>query len=67
MGKPLAVAKGDIEEGRNITNYFSGLVELADCQTSLNSPDHLNMTIRQPYSVVAAIVHWNFSSMLVRK
>ena len=65
MGKPLTTAKGDIEESRNITNYFSGLVELADGQTSTNSPDHLNMLIRQPYGVVAAIIPWNFPLLLV--
>lgn len=65
MGKPVALAEGDVEEGRNITNYFSGLIELADGQTSVNSPDHLNMMIRQPYGVVAAIIPWNFPAMLV--
>ncbi|KIW51484.1 hypothetical protein, variant [Exophiala xenobiotica] len=64
MGKPVALAEGDVEEGRNITNYFSGLIELADGQTSVNSPDHLNMMIRQPYGVVAAIIPWNFPAML---
>ncbi|CAM1503524.1 Fc.00g011150.m01.CDS01 [Cosmosporella sp. VM-42] len=34
MGKPMSVAKGDVEEARNITNYFSGLIELADGQAS---------------------------------
>lgn len=65
MGKPVTLAKGDIEEGRNITNYFSGLVETAYGQTSLNNPDYLNMSVRQPYGVVAAIIPWNFPAMLV--
>lgn len=65
MGKPVLVAEGDVEEARNITNYFAGLVELADGQTSLNSPDHLNMMIRQPFGVVAAIIPWNFPLLLV--
>lgn len=46
-------------------NYFSGLVEIASGQTSLNSADHLNMMVRQPFGVVAAIVPWNFPTMLV--
>lgn len=46
-------------------NYFSGLVEIASGQTSLNAADHLNMMIRQPFGVVAAIVPWNFPTMLV--
>lgn len=65
MGKPMSVAKGDIEDARNITDYFSGLVELASGQASVNSSDHLNMLIRQPYGVVAAIIPWNFPTLLV--
>ena len=65
MGKPMKQVEGDVEEARNITNYFSGLVELAEGQTSMNSADYLNMSIRQPYGVVAAITPWNFPTMLV--
>lgn len=65
MGKPLKQAAGDVEESRNITNYFSGLVELAYGQTSTNSADYLNISLRQPYGVVAAIVPWNFPTMMV--
>lgn len=28
--------------------------------TSLNTPGYINMTFRQPYGVVAAIIPWNF-------
>ena len=65
MGKPMSLALGDAEEARDISNYFSGLIELADGQTSLNSPDHLNVMVRQPFGVVAAIVPWNFPTSLV--
>jgi aldehyde dehydrogenase (NAD+) len=65
MGKPLSSAAGDIEEARNITNYFSGLLELADGQTALNTSEYLNMSIRQPFGLVAGIVPWNFPSMIV--
>ena len=66
MGKPVSQVAEDVEEGRNIINYFSGLVEIAGGSASLNSPDHLNLMIRQPFGVVAAIVPWNFPTMLVR-
>ena len=66
MGKPVSAAKGDVEEARNITNYFCGLVELADGQASINSPEHLNLMIRQPFGVVAAIIPWNFPLNIVR-
>lgn len=65
MGKPMAQAADDVEEGRNILNFFSGLVELTHGETSLNTADHLNMMVRQPFGVVAAIVPWNFPTMLV--
>ncbi|KPI35622.1 Retinal dehydrogenase 1 [Cyphellophora attinorum] len=64
MGKPMAQAADDVEEGRNILNFFSGLVELTHGETSLNTADHLNMMVRQPFGVVAAIVPWNFPTML---
>ena len=64
MGKPITQAAGDVEEGRNILNFFSGLVELTHGETSLNSADHLNMMVRQPFGVVAGIVPWNFPTML---
>jgi aldehyde dehydrogenase (NAD+) len=67
MGKPVNQVAEDVEEGRNIMNYFSGLVEIAGGQASLNSPDHLNLMVRQPFGVVAAIVPWNFPTMLVRR
>ena len=65
MGKPVFHAAGDVEESRNVLNYFAGLVELTQGETSLNTPDHLNMMVRQPFGVVAGIVPWNFPTMLV--
>lgn len=65
MGKPVTQVSEDIEEGRNIMNYFAGLVELTHGETSLNTPNHLNMMVRQPFGIVAAIVPWNFPTMLV--
>ena len=64
MGKPITQVADDIEEGRNILNFFSGLVELTHGETSLNVADHLNMMVRQPFGVVAGIVPWNFPTML---
>ena len=65
MGKPVTQVADDIEEGRNIMNFFAGLVEQTHGESSLNTPDHLNMMVRQPFGVVAAIVPWNFPTMLV--
>lgn len=65
MGKPLTAAKSDVEDARNISNYFCGLMELAGGQASTNSADHLNLMIRQPFGVVAAIIPWNFPLNIV--
>ncbi|KAL2835660.1 aldehyde dehydrogenase domain-containing protein [Aspergillus pseudoustus] len=64
MGKPLHDGLGDVQEACDITNYFAGLVELADGETSLNSADTLNISMRQPYGVVASIIPWNFPTMI---
>lgn len=40
--------------------YFAGGGWSAQGTASLNTPDHLNMTVKQPYGVVALIIPWNF-------
>ncbi|KAJ5774332.1 hypothetical protein N7457_009228 [Penicillium paradoxum] len=40
--------------------YFAGGGWTAQGTASLNTPDHLNMTVKQPYGVVALIIPWNF-------
>lgn len=65
MGKPLHNGLGDVQEACDITNYFAGLVELADGETSLNSPDSLSISMRQPFGVVASIIPWNYPTMIV--
>ncbi|GAB1192529.1 hypothetical protein APSETT444_001721 [Aspergillus pseudonomiae] len=64
-GKPLHDGLGDVQEAYDITNYFAGLVEIADGEASLNSPDSLNISMRQPFGVVASITPWNFPTMIV--
>ncbi|KAF9892998.1 hypothetical protein FE257_012409 [Aspergillus nanangensis] len=64
MGKPLHHGLGDVQEACDISNYFAGLVEHADGETSLNSPDVLSISMRQPFGVVASIIPWNFPTMI---
>ncbi|KAG0159249.1 hypothetical protein PDIDSM_6771 [Penicillium digitatum] len=40
--------------------YFAGGGWTAQGTASLNTPDHLNLTVKQPYGVVALIIPWNF-------
>lgn len=41
-------------------SYFATAAWSAQGTASLNTPDHLNMTVRQPYGVVALVIPWNF-------
>lgn len=57
--------------GRPVSGYFDAFAASASFgyyaeagyqalgTSSLNTPGHVNMTLRQPYGVVAAIIPWN--------
>lgn len=64
MGKPVSAHRGEVETACDITNFFAGQVEQAYGQSSLNAPNHLNISLRQPFGVVAAIIPWNFPTMI---
>ncbi|KAK5679653.1 hypothetical protein LTR17_027585 [Elasticomyces elasticus] len=64
MGKPTSIHRGEVQTACDITNFFAGQVEQAYGQSSLNAPHHINISLRQPYGVVAAIVPWNFPAMI---
>ncbi|KAF2159958.1 hypothetical protein M409DRAFT_37826 [Zasmidium cellare ATCC 36951] len=64
MGKPVSAHRGEVETACDITNFFAGQVEQAYGQSALNAPNHLNISLRQPFGVVAAIVPWNFPTMI---
>lgn len=57
MGKPVS---GYIDAGYAGVhfNYF-GEAAYAQGHTSLNTPGFLNMSLRQPFGVVAIIIPWN--------
>lgn len=67
MGKPISAHREEVETACEITNFFAGQVEQAYGQSSLNAPHHLNISLRQPFGVVAAIVPWNFPTMIVSR
>ncbi|KAF3005779.1 hypothetical protein E8E13_007352 [Curvularia kusanoi] len=58
MGKPVSTHGIDVNYAVTQYNYFA---EAAYPQghTSLNSPGFLNMSLRQPFGVVAVIIPWN--------
>ncbi|KAF1966846.1 aldehyde dehydrogenase [Bimuria novae-zelandiae CBS 107.79] len=58
MGKPV----GEFFEGYAAAgkfDYYSEAGHLIQGTTSVQTPGFLNMTLRQPYGVVAAIIPWN--------
>ncbi|KAH6612629.1 aldehyde dehydrogenase domain-containing protein [Boeremia exigua] len=58
MGKPISTHGIDVNYAVTQYNYFA---EAAYPQghTSLNTPGFLNMSLRQPFGVVAIIIPWN--------
>lgn len=47
-------------------NYYAEAGYTIQGTTSVQTPGYLNMTLRQPYGVVAAIIPWNVRYLPVR-
>src|SRR5437773_6965689 len=61
MGKVMKEARGDVQEGIDMTYYVAGEGRRMWGQTTPSElPDKFNMSVRQPHGVVAAITPWNF-------
>jgi len=61
MGKVLKEARGDVQEGVDMTYYVAGEGRRMWGQTTPSElPNKFNMTVRQPHGVIAAITPWNF-------
>ncbi len=60
IGKPIQDAKDEIELGARIFEYYAGAVGKYFGHTIPVSKKGLNLTLREPMGVVAAIVPWNF-------
>ncbi|MDB4744443.1 aldehyde dehydrogenase family protein [Verrucomicrobia bacterium] len=60
IGKPAQDAKDEIELGARIFEYYAGAIGKYFGHTIPVSKKGLNMTLREPMGVVAAIVPWNF-------
>jgi aldehyde dehydrogenase (NAD+) len=58
MGRPVK-SYFDPWAAANRFEHFSETGYLAQGYTSLNTPGFVNMTLRQPFGVVAAIIPWN--------
>ncbi|HEX6987912.1 MAG TPA: aldehyde dehydrogenase family protein [Bacillota bacterium] len=61
MGKVLPEARGDVQEGIDMTYFIAGEGRrLHGYTTPAEMPDKAAMAIRAPIGVVAAITPWNF-------
>ena len=61
MGKVFKEARGDVQEAIDMTYYVAGEGRRMWGQTTPSElPNKLNMTVRQPHGIVAAITPWNF-------
>lgn len=53
--------KMDVVGCAGVFGYFAGSAFHILGETSMNSANFLNMTVRQPYGVVGLIIPWNVS------
>ncbi|MDA8194270.1 MAG: aldehyde dehydrogenase family protein [Thermaerobacter sp.] len=61
QGKTLAEARGEIQKGLNLLEFFAGEgFRLSGETTPSEIPHNFTYTVRQPLGVVAAITPWNF-------
>lgn len=61
MGKVLPEAKGDIQEGIDMTYYMAGEGRrLAGETVPVELPNKFGMSVRDPIGVIACITPWNF-------
>jgi acyl-CoA reductase-like NAD-dependent aldehyde dehydrogenase len=61
MGKVIAEARGDVQEGIDLTYFMAGEGRrLAGQTVPAESPDKFAMSVREPVGIVAAITPWNF-------
>src|SRR3954452_13199926 len=60
IGKPISDARDEVELGARVFEYYAGAISKFYGQTIPVARGGLDITLRQPMGVVAAIVPWNF-------
>lgn len=55
----------DASAAADLFAYYAGGGWTAQGTASLNTPDHLNLTVKQPFGVVALIIPWNFPLVML--
>ncbi|KAI0058870.1 aldehyde dehydrogenase [Artomyces pyxidatus] len=64
VGKAKGPALVEIGWAVDFLETITGLSEAVYGDSSLNQAGHLNLSIKQPYGVVAGIIPWNVSSVM---
>ncbi|KAN0108022.1 aldehyde dehydrogenase [Hyaloscypha variabilis] len=64
MGKPYSSFMFDKMACAGLFGHYASAAYHIQGQSSLNTPGMINMTIKQPYGVVAAIIPWNVSLIM---
>ena len=66
VGKPLALARGEVLAAADTFDYFAGLaLDLHGDVYSQTVPDALGLALREPVGVVGVIIPWNFPLALL--
>jgi acyl-CoA reductase-like NAD-dependent aldehyde dehydrogenase len=66
MGKPIAMAKGEVLHAADILEYYAGLaLDLHGEAYTQQAPDAIGLSIREPLGVVGIITPWNFPLSLI--
>ena len=66
MGKPVS-KNTDASECADLLDFYAQAGHLVQGSTSIQTPGYINMTLRQPYGVVAAIIPWNVPLLFLAK
>jgi betaine-aldehyde dehydrogenase len=60
IGKPISDARDEVQLGARVFEYYAGAISKFYGQTIPVARGGLDITLRQPMGLVAAIVPWNF-------
>lgn len=62
-GNTITPMRGDVGHAVDSLNYYAGIAHELKGETIPATPDHLHLTVREPYGVVARIVPFNHPLM----
>jgi acyl-CoA reductase-like NAD-dependent aldehyde dehydrogenase len=66
VGKPLALARGEVAAAADVFDHYAALaLDLHGEVYSQQAPDALGLVLREPVGVVGVITPWNFPLVLI--